>query len=107
MLRDRPDVLDAVLCRGSQGEHVGAPDPGVLLLPGDRLGRLGIEDRLRQTGQGFGRNGTRRGELLVGPKPDCVVPVLEQPAEGNPMMIWQFQMRLPRLSSGGAKAARK
>ena len=91
VLRDSTDFLDTVFGRWVQGQQVAAPQAGVFLPLENGLGVLGCQGGLRQAGQGFRRHGARRTELLIRPEFDAFVPMLEQPAERDPMFGRQFQ----------------
>jgi len=93
VLRDGPDVLDALGRRRGEPKQVGGPDAGLLLLlrdgycrPGCGNGSVGLSERL-------GRRIAVGCQLPEGAVADRLPPVLNQPGEGNPMLGNEFQRR--------------
>lgn len=96
VLRDGPDLLEALLGRGGQGHEVAAPGAIALLLPGDGLRRFRLDDGGFVGYEGFGRR--REGvvrELAIGAEPDGFAAVLKQPGNRHAMGVGQVQRHLP------------
>jgi len=105
VLRNGPDVLDALCRRRGEAQEIPSPYAGVLLLPDYGKGRFGLGDCLKSRLECGGINRTGWCQLGQGAVPDGFPGIGKQPGDGNPVLGGQFQMG--SLSAVGATNARK
>jgi len=95
ILGDGANVLDALGRRRPQAQQVATPDACILLPLSYRQRGLGVQDGGLRGCDGVGRGKSRGSQLRIGSVPEGWPSVFEQPGEGYPVLVRQFQKLLP------------